>query len=686
MVDFKKLRASRSQPPAIDPLEIFRRLPKPADIRDLYVSQAEVLKAWFQRREEKDLVVKLHTGGGKTLVGLLIAQSVLNETGRPVIYVTPNNQLTEQALAKAKEYSIPAVLIPPSEEGRRVEFPDEVLSGRATMICNYNHLFTGKSRFGVRGGDREIFSAGAVILDDAHVASSTIRDAYTLEVKDKDSSEVYKALTGTFRVDFKELDKLGTFDDIVAGSESSVLEVPYWAWRARLDQVRAILRDFKFGKFVWPLLRDNLAYCHALVSRTAFTITPILPFVDLIPAFVDSPRRVFMSATIADDSSIIRTFDTSPACLEKPITSRSFAGVGERMILVPELMKNALPFKEVLDAIKLLLTKTVKEYGGAVILVPSFEAAKVWSDVGELASTPKEVAEAVLALQQGKTTGPFIFASRYDGVDLPGDACRTLVVSHLPRGTSDYELCMASSLSNSSTLRSSVAQRIEQGLGRAARGPTDYCVAVVVGRSLVNWLSRRENERFLTGITRAQLKIGFEVSESVRSAEELIETAEKCLLRDPDWKSHHAESLALITPTEDSAGAELRHAALERRALRLFRDGYYEKAIDAIREHVRTTPDIDKSILGWFFQLSARIAEFWDHGDLAQESQRAAFSVKQESIQTPHSSSLCAAEHSWRAGDTNGGESVELCAFPRCRGRTRRHLHAVFPERLVESV
>ena len=46
MVDFNKLRTSRSQPAATDPREIFRRLPKPAGINDLYVSQAEVLEAW----------------------------------------------------------------------------------------------------------------------------------------------------------------------------------------------------------------------------------------------------------------------------------------------------------------------------------------------------------------------------------------------------------------------------------------------------------------------------------------------------------------------------------------------------------------------------------------------------------------------------------------------------------------
>jgi superfamily II DNA or RNA helicase len=80
MVDLKKLRDAKKQAPVIDPLEIFRRLPKSARIKDLYGSQAEVLQAWFNSRTDKDHVLKLHTGGGKTLVGLLIAQSILNGT------------------------------------------------------------------------------------------------------------------------------------------------------------------------------------------------------------------------------------------------------------------------------------------------------------------------------------------------------------------------------------------------------------------------------------------------------------------------------------------------------------------------------------------------------------------------------------------------------------------------------
>jgi superfamily II DNA or RNA helicase len=68
------------------------------------------LDIWFGgQRNDKDVVTKLHTGCGKTLVALLMAQSVMNEHAEPVLYLAPTNQLAGQALAMSREYGIPAL-------------------------------------------------------------------------------------------------------------------------------------------------------------------------------------------------------------------------------------------------------------------------------------------------------------------------------------------------------------------------------------------------------------------------------------------------------------------------------------------------------------------------------------------------------------------------------------------------
>jgi replicative superfamily II helicase len=146
MVDFKKLRASKLQPTITEPIKIFRRLPKLLGINDLYTSQAQVLEEWYKRRNERELVINLHTGGGKTLIGFLIAQSTLDGTREPVIYLAPTVQLVRQTLEKAGDYSITAVAY---EKG--ADLPGEFLartfflnapvigqSGRSRGRCSFS--------------------------------------------------------------------------------------------------------------------------------------------------------------------------------------------------------------------------------------------------------------------------------------------------------------------------------------------------------------------------------------------------------------------------------------------------------------------------------------------------------------------------------------------------------------------
>lgn len=60
---FQKLREDKAKPKPVAPRDIFHSLPKAVGINDLYVSQAEALDAWYpSRRNDKDVVVKLHTG------------------------------------------------------------------------------------------------------------------------------------------------------------------------------------------------------------------------------------------------------------------------------------------------------------------------------------------------------------------------------------------------------------------------------------------------------------------------------------------------------------------------------------------------------------------------------------------------------------------------------------------------
>ncbi|CQD25064.1 DEAD/DEAH box helicase [Mycolicibacterium conceptionense] len=143
----------------LEPRDIFAALPDKKFPR-LRAEQGEVLKAWFERRDQRDLVIKQNTGGGKTLVGLLIGQSSLNEGAGPVIYLVPDRYLITQVVDTANDLGI-AVTTNVEDEQFRI--------GRSICVATFDKVVNGRTTFGVRGRTR-IVRLGTVIVDDAHAA------------------------------------------------------------------------------------------------------------------------------------------------------------------------------------------------------------------------------------------------------------------------------------------------------------------------------------------------------------------------------------------------------------------------------------------------------------------------------------------------------------------------------------
>ena len=103
MVNFDALMAEENSSAVTDPRQLFqtlRRKPKFEYLRDV---QGDVLDAWYQRRNEHDLVFKMNTGSGKTLVGLMLLWSSLKEGKGPALYLCPDNYLVSQVRREAED-------------------------------------------------------------------------------------------------------------------------------------------------------------------------------------------------------------------------------------------------------------------------------------------------------------------------------------------------------------------------------------------------------------------------------------------------------------------------------------------------------------------------------------------------------------------------------------------------------
>ena len=210
MVDFRKRLAAKTAITPINPVELYTTLDRAHDKGPLRPAQLAVLQEWHDHhRSSRDVIVKLHTGQGKTLIGLLILQSRLNENPEPAVYLCPDNFLVDQVCEQAKQFGIATSTVDS-------ELPDEFFDG--------TRLFNGLSKFGL---NNESASVGTVLMDDAHACADIIRDQCRIHIPSNEP--VYREILELFASNL-EGQGAGTWADIKNGKRDALLPVPYWAW------------------------------------------------------------------------------------------------------------------------------------------------------------------------------------------------------------------------------------------------------------------------------------------------------------------------------------------------------------------------------------------------------------------------------------------------------------------------
>jgi hypothetical protein len=269
MVDFNKRLKKSNIEKKINPSEIYNLLDRRSETGPLRPSQEEILKDWYENRvNEKDHIIKLHTGDGKTLIGLLILQSKLNSGKGPCVFVCPNIYLAKQVIAEAKKFGINHCYI-----GENNLLPDEFIDGQSILITYVQKIFNGKSIFGINNNSTKI---GAIILDDSHACIDSIINSLTIKIKQ--SNSLYTEIINLFENELKEQGE-GSFLEIESGDYNTMLPIPYWIWFDKVNEITSIILNHKEDdeiKFIWPLIKDSIDKCQAFVSGNYIEITPFL--------------------------------------------------------------------------------------------------------------------------------------------------------------------------------------------------------------------------------------------------------------------------------------------------------------------------------------------------------------------------------------------------------------------------
>lgn len=604
--DFSKLGAVNTADTVLHPREIFTVLsdkdPRYQYPRDV---QAEVWNKWFEQRDRTDTVIRMNTGSGKTIVGLLILKSCLNEGKGPAVYIVPDQYLATQVKQEAAELGIEV-----TDQNASMRFQ----RGKAILVTTIRTLINGKSTFGVGGINIPI---GSLLIDDAHACLETTETQFTMNLDGKAHDEMLSLFREDLRLQSESL--LLELEDHERGR---YMAVPFWAWRDRQTAVIQALHAIqthtpKPGKesdyskqtldsllFNYPLIKDSLKYCRCVFGGGRVEISPRILPIAAIPSFCNAARRIVMSATLADDSVLITHFDINASAAGEAITPLMANDIGDRMILLPQELNPELDD----NTLKTFYTKLAEKHN-VIVIVPSQYRSTFWLDSAKLTLTADNLDEGVKLLQK-QHVGLVVLINKYDGIDLPKSACDVLVIDGLPDVRRAIDKIEEGVLFGTEQVLMQRIQRIEQGMGRGVRSNDDHCLVFLMGKTLTNFLYKAEAKKMFSSATRAQLELSEKLTEDLQGVDlsAISELAGRFLDRDTGWVK--ASKGAMVHLKYESVKEKDIIARKQREAFTLASRNDCNGAKKAIEEAANSLSD--NKLSGWMKHQIAEYVHFLD--------------------------------------------------------------------------
>lgn len=589
-LDFTKLNIGSTANNIIEPRKIFTTLSRGEKFLRPTDEQGEVLDSWFNVRNQQHTIIKMNTGSGKTLVGLLTLQSSLNENIFPAVYVTADIYLAKQVQKDAEELGITTT----DDENNPL-----FRSGKAILVINIYKLINGLSVFGVDTEGIKI-PIGAIIIDDVHACLATTENQFSLRLKA--GHPVYDSLFSVFRSALAQQSEAGVLELESCDPQRSML-VPYWAWKDKQSEVVGILYEHRKEEdllFKWPLIKEVLGLSQCAFGGGKLEIAPRYLPIDVIPAFFQAKRKIYMTATLADDGVLITHFQASPNL--KLIKPKGAGGMGDRMILAPQEINPNIAEGE----IKAFISEIAKTKN-VVVIVPSEKRAEFWQDSASQTLTTTNIETGVEKMKGGHI-GLTVLVNKYDGIDLPNNACELLVIDGLPEAYSLLERIEMSVLSGTEMQITRQIQRIEQGMGRGVRSSKDHCAILLLGAKLIQRIHSNSARSKFSSATLTQINLGREVSKQLahEPIENFREILNYCFDQEPEWQ--HYSRTTLANATDDTINIIDPIIPKLREAFDMARINQWQNASEAAQDAVNlATDDITRGY------LKQQLAEYVHH-------------------------------------------------------------------------
>ncbi len=525
------IRPQKPDPPD-SPEALFRELrPRDSNVRDLLLRQGDALRAYHQLGESAhDVAIELPTGAGKTLVGLLAGEWRRVALDQRVAYLCPTVQLANQAVAKAGEYGLDVVNLTGTHRLWDKADVTKYTRHQAIAIAAYNAVFN---------SDPKLEHPQTLILDDAHAGEGPVSSTWSISAK-RDGGPLYAQLLAAVVDDLPTATAEHLRDDSLD---------PYLRWDVELVPPTVVNRQ---GRPIDEALKAHAAgnkdpnfyarraignavdRCLMYVSWNEILMRPLIPPTLAHPAFSSAQQRVYMSATLGGEGELERAFGIPAVDRIQVPAGTDEGGFGRRFFALP----NASHPPGVADGI---IREAVEMAGRVAVVGPSFAELETFSATclpeGMTALDADDVEESLDPFTT-QARAALLLANRYDGIDLPDDDCRLVVLTGLPANTHLQERFLMETVGARRILSERIRTRLVQGAGRATRGSRDFAAVIIRGDRLTDFCSREEEIEAMPPQVQAELRFGLDNSENPDA--DPLELLRRFWEQGDDWNSAEA--------------------------------------------------------------------------------------------------------------------------------------------------
>lgn len=546
MTKFRIPKTKATKPTS--PEELFRTLKRSSKVPHLWVHQGDLLRDYAKNVKKPNIALELPTGAGKSLVGLLIAEFRRQAYDERVAYLCPTRQLARQVHDQAAEYGIPTVVL----TGKQRDYDPVDFSAYNTAskiaLTTYSGVFNTNPR---------IDNAQCLLLDDAHAAESYIANLWSVQLQRDSHRTTYDALVDLFHDVLPEslVFHMVEDDDADNGGGVGIVHPPIvWQRSQRVREILSAASDESI-EYPWSMLDEHLGACHIYMSRPAILIRPLCAPSETHEPFSNAHQRIFMSATLGNGGDLERTTGVREIHRLPLPKGWERRGTGRRLILLPNLSLRSKQAEQ-------LAGELARRDGRLLVLTTDGPHLKR-IEAGWLKGAGKTIlhadhVEANLDIFTDDDNAALVLTNRYDGIDLPDEACRRMVIDNLPDATNLQERFLSERLGAGAFLRERVRTRITQAMGRCTRNDADHATILILGERLAKFLTEKDVRRSLHPELQAELEFGIDNSTD-QNADGFLDLID--LFQTEEWsdaEQHLLEAREGATRVDDPVADPLR--------------------------------------------------------------------------------------------------------------------------------